>query len=220
MLVGASSLGETMNFGAEYWISRSLASLANAGTAVSELVDLHNEGTMEFGTDGVFLDTSAANNGFLQLQSSGSTKKSRVSHKKIARPGDIIISRLRPYLHQVALIPGKFLEITGLKEAYCSTEFYVLRPKIENASIIPLWLLSAPIQNILEQAAAGGHHPRFDSGLLLDLKVPDVVLQSSEMLGAKYELLAEEYLACQMQLRKMKKAVTESILEHSDRQTS
>ena len=57
------------------------------------------------------------------------------STKKQIRPGQVIISRLRPYLRQVAWIDAGLLEsMEGSVELVCSSEFYVLDSKDGRAS--------------------------------------------------------------------------------------
>lgn len=51
------------------------------------------------------------------------------SNKKILKTGDVIISRLRPYLRQVA-----YVDIDSNLQLCASTEFYVLRAR-NNESI-------------------------------------------------------------------------------------
>ncbi len=51
----------------------------------------------------------------------------RISLKRKAKSGDIIISRLRPYLKQIAYIPN------FINKAYLTTEFFVLRSKDQDS---------------------------------------------------------------------------------------
>jgi len=95
------------------------------------------------------------------------------STKKIIKPGDVIISKLRPYLRQVGFFD------TELYEAYpdntiflCSTEFYVLKSDEDISFLAPL-LLTNNIQKVLIQAQEGGHHPRFKQNVLENLCIDE-----------------------------------------------
>ena len=94
------------------------------------------------------------------------------STKKIARPGDVIVSRLRSYLREIAIVPE--LDHVPL----ISTEFIVLRRKGNGKShfLLP-YLLSEPVQTILRWSQNGSNHPRFAEDVLLDLPLPAQVLQ-------------------------------------------
>ncbi len=133
------------------------------------------------------VDTTHARCGILALDrgpvdSIGSTKK-------LAKPGDLIISRLRPYLRQVAWIDP---EAPGREEGLpllCSTEFYVLSPRVGDggntpsiAFLVP-YLLSEAVQSALAAAQEGGHHPRFDADTLLELPVPASLLDERETIS-------------------------------------
>ncbi|AVF42363.1 hypothetical protein AL486_23830 [Pandoraea apista] len=151
-----------------------------------ELVEITRAGKMRTSPGSLVLDTGHAERGLLSLRGAGtSDQKERVSHKKYVPEGAVIISRLRPYLRQVAYIPHGINELVGVTDIYCSTEFYVLSPrnKSESIAFIVPWLLSDPVQNIFEQATTGGHHPRFDEGLLTRLSVPLDIMKDRDRLN-------------------------------------
>jgi hypothetical protein len=97
------------------------------------------------------------------------------SSKKRTRAGDVVISRLRPYLRQVALI-DEGLAPDGVEIA-TSTEFFVLRSVDENsiAFLVPV-LLSARVQDALAAAQEGGHHPRFSETTLARIGIPEAAV--------------------------------------------
>ena len=106
------------------------------------------------------------------------------SAKKLARTGDVLISRLRPYLRQVALVDPALTSAT----VACSTEFYVLRSRDRRSiAFVVAFLLSAPVQERLAAAQEGGHHPRFRQEALEALVVPDAVLAARDELSAEVE---------------------------------
>jgi len=129
------------------------------------------------------------------------------STKKVMKPGDVIISRLRPYLRQVAYVDAEFVqrwqEPEGL-EIIGSTEFFVLRSKDgEDVSFLAPYLLTAPVQGVLNASQEGGHHPRFSQETLLGLPVPgelmkrrkkicDSVKQSVRFYRGSEKMIADE----------------------------
>ena len=123
-------------------------------------------------------DTNAASSHILTEESA--QQEERISAKKIGRSGDILISRLRSYLKQVAWIPE------AINSAYLTTEFIVLRSREDNKSIAYLlpFLLSKPVQTILHWSQDGSEHPRFKEGVLLSLNIPKTVLHQANRLNA------------------------------------
>ncbi|MEP6488960.1 hypothetical protein NDI43_09685 [Microcoleus vaginatus GB2-A3] len=98
------------------------------------------------------------------------------SAKKEIIPGDVIISRLRPYLRQVAFVDKEILNTQNTR-LLCSTEFFVLRAidDLPIAFLVP-FLLSKKIQDVLKASQEGGHHPRFIESALLTLPIPKKLL--------------------------------------------
>jgi len=118
----------------------------------------------------VVLDTTHAKDGVIDVPSARRADAPK-SGKKIARRGDVIVSRLRPYLRQIALVP---------EDVAVSTEFYVLSPKSAGddlAYLVP-FLLSPRVQATLAAAQEGGHHPRVPRASLFALRVPHAVVDA------------------------------------------
>lgn len=114
----------------------------------------------------VVIDTTHAKDGILDVASAQRSTEIPKSHKKRALRGDLIVSRLRPYLRQIALVTTEEIAV--------STEFYVLRPEKKDddlAWLLP-FLLSAGTQSLLAAAQEGGHHPRVPRASLFALRVP------------------------------------------------
>ena len=105
------------------------------------------------------------------------------SAKKEVIAGDVIISRLRPYLRQVAFV-DKEIPNTQNTRILCSTEFFVLRPidDLPIAFLVP-FLLSSKIQEVLKASQEGGHHPRFIESALLTLPIPKKLLSQRETIS-------------------------------------
>ena len=102
----------------------------------------------------------------------------RISAKKLASGGDVIISRLRSYLRQAAVIPR------SLAMVKLSTEFIVLRSKdADDVWWLLPFMLSEPVQTILNWSQDGNQHPRFDEDVLLRVPVPASVLDKRRQLA-------------------------------------
>lgn len=112
------------------------------------------------------------------------------SAKKLFQRQDVLISRLRPYLRQVAFADDDLTEKGSYVTLACSTEFFVLRSNsTESIAFLVLFLLSSPVQKVLAASQEGGHHPRFDEEVLLTLPIPQALLAeranySSEVIRA------------------------------------
>jgi restriction endonuclease S subunit len=95
------------------------------------------------------------------------------STKKVMKKGDVVISRLRSYLKEIAIVdtPDE-LNVVG------SSEFIVLRldNEVLNAETLLVYLRSFPVQQILKWCQSGSNHPRFMEKDLLAIKLPDKVL--------------------------------------------
>lgn len=101
------------------------------------------------------------------------------SAKKRFRPGDVVISRLRHYLRQIAVV-----RTSGEAMALGSSEFIVLRGDDEllPPEALVLFLRSRPVQTILEYSQDGSHHPRFSDEDLLTIPVPPMLLKIAPQL--------------------------------------
>jgi type I restriction enzyme S subunit len=98
------------------------------------------------------------------------------STKKRFDAGDVVISRLRSYLREIAVV-----RTSSSIQSVGSSEFIVLRPTGEglSAAAIFVYLRSLLIQTVLKWSQDGSNHPRFDEGLLLTLPVPDRLMDVS-----------------------------------------
>jgi restriction endonuclease S subunit len=128
------------------------------------------------------------------------------SAKKEVRAGDVIISRLRPYLRQVAFVDK---EIPNTK-ILCSTEFFVLRSidDLPIAFLVP-FLLSSKIQEVLKASQEGGHHPRFIESALLTLPIPKKLLLQRETISEVIKNSIHLY-------RSSEKGIADMVLESDD----
>lgn len=154
------------------------------GVVLSEIITLVNDTvTMKKSCDVICyqINTSDAMGGCLRIPS----QKERLnSNKKILKKGDVIISRLRPYLRQVAFVDTeKETDIIG-----ASTEFYVLRARNEEsiAYLVP-FLLSDPAQTVFTNSVEGSQHPRFIEEDLLQLVIPREIYDKREEISQRIE---------------------------------
>lgn len=131
------------------------------------------------------------------------------SAKKEVIAGDVIISRLRPYLRQVAFVDKEIPNAQNTR-ILCSTEFFVLR-SINNlpiAFLVP-FLLSSKIQEVLKASQEGGHHPRFIESTLLTLPIPKKLLSQREMISEVIKNSINLYRASE-------KAIADMVMESDD----
>ena len=127
----------------------------------------------------VVLDTTHARDGLLDVAGAMRDGAGSKSTKKRAVAGDLIVSRLRPYLRQIALVHPRALALAEGRPLALSTEFYVLAPRDggDLAFLVP-FLLSVALQEELASAQEGGHHPRVPRSSLFALRVPRAVLRA------------------------------------------
>jgi len=96
------------------------------------------------------------------------------STKKRIAAGDLVVSRLRSYLREIAVVlPGDGTP------AVASTEFIVLRPKKETTLTVEallIYLRSRLPQVVFQWSQDGSNHPRFDERELLNLPVPRALI--------------------------------------------
>jgi hypothetical protein len=152
-------------------------SLAQVASVIRQTV------TAATARDGSFLvlDTSHAQEGVI-ISPKKTIKSSDIgSAKKAISKNDVIISRLRPYLRQVALVDDGISGWSADVTLICSTEFFVLRSVDDHsiAFLVP-FLLSPSVQAVLAASQEGGHHPRFDEATLLTLPIPSAILENRD----------------------------------------
>lgn len=106
------------------------------------------------------------------------------STKKVIQPGDVVISRLRSYLREIALVrtPPDVRSVG-------SSEFIVLRERElskKGAHVTPealfIYLRSRPVQTILKWSQEGSQHPRFNEDALLAIPFPESIMKISSQI--------------------------------------
>jgi hypothetical protein len=179
--------GPSIVLAPERWHAEELETRAE-GVALRELVLERREIVRARDTaNALIIDTTHAKDGVLDLVAAERASRGpAASPKKRVREGDLLVSRLRPYLRQIALAHTASLESTGGQLVVCSTEFYVLRPRRpgDDISFLLPFLLGDHVQRILCAGQEGGHHPRVPRETLMSLRVPQALLDNRERVGA------------------------------------
>lgn len=157
-------------------------------------------------------DTSNSREGIIYNNKAAALIESVGSVKKVARIGDVLISRLRPYLRQIAYVDS---EIPGLADNVllaCSTEYFVLRAvgSTSIAFLVPL-LLSDGVQRVLAAAQEGGHHPRVTEETILNLPVPQSFIESREQISIRVERAIRAYRQAERELQEMIDSASSSL---------
>jgi len=159
----------------------------------------------------LILDTGNACDGFISAPREAVRAVGIGSAKKILEPGDVIISRLRPYLRQVGWVDPKLVRggQSGSPVLLGSTEFYVLRgnSSLSVAFLVP-FLLSQKIQGVLVASQEGGHHPRFPEKVLSQLVVPRPILAIRDELSTSTEDAINKARSSEVQMRDLVKRVS------------
>lgn len=171
MLAGA--LGEGCVLAPERHLGREARA---PGPTLGDLVRLSNDRVLPgaiAAEDYLVLDTTHLKDGLIDVRSAARATSPPTSPKQRLAPGDLVVSRLRPYLRQVALVHRRAIDLGGGRPLAGSTELYVLSPRRAGESLAYLlpWLLSDEVQRALADAQEGGHHPRVAKDTLLALPV-------------------------------------------------
>jgi len=154
--------------------------LAGGGVALEDLVVLRN-----------------TRDGLVDLVSARRASAPPRSAKKRVRAGDLLVSRLRPYLRQIAFVHPRAVAACGGVPLGCSTEYYVLAPRDgQRLEYLLPFLLGPEAQAFLAAGQEGGHHPRVPLETLLALRVPVGVVRSRAPASVRVDAsLAEVYRA-------------------------
>ena len=138
---------------------------SKAHNACNYYYDLIKDTLNKIENDHIVYDLTDALSKFLD---SGAQIDRIGSLKKIAQPGDFVISRLRSYLQEMAIVEER--KLTQL----FSSEFMVFRAKTNQISTHTLFALcmTDAVQTILKRGQYGTEHPRFYEFLLTGLPIP------------------------------------------------
>ncbi len=161
----------------------------------------------------LIFDTGDAHEGVISGRRQRVPMSAIGSAKKEIRQNDVIISRLRPYLRQVAFVdtdvPCRGEGVIML----CSTEFFVLRPTDHQsiAFLVP-FLLTGKVQKVLAASQEGGHHPRFSETSLLSLLIPAEILERREEISKIVESSVQSFRQSQREMAGVVE-ITETVIE-------
>lgn len=167
--------------------------VAQGSTHLLDIVHLSRETidteSAEPGRQYLVLATGNARDGIIRPTMPPSDVSAIGSTKKRIRSGQVIISRLRPYLRQVAWVDPGLSQSGGADyDIVCSTEFYVLDSKDgQSIAFLVPFLLSYRVQRVLAASQEGGHHPRFNDRTLKSLPIPAPLLEQRAHLSAQVE---------------------------------
>ncbi|MGE3935321.1 MAG: hypothetical protein AB7F67_18815 [Rhodospirillaceae bacterium] len=132
----------------------------------------------------IVLDTTHAVEGRIYFSGAPTMGAEVGSVKRPLANGNVIVSRLRTYLKQIALVDDELLQ-RFKAQVVCSTEFYILEPKEpgEDIAFLVPFLLSDSVQTAFKQSQEGGHHPRIHQSVLMDLRLPNTILRQRNELS-------------------------------------
>ncbi len=186
-----AELGEALTLAPERHLAAKMHGAV--GVTLSTLVIERNDRVAATALAGaVVFDTTHARDGILDLRAAIRAGGGATSAKKRVFPGDLMVSRLRPYLRQIAFVhPGALLlrdgaNRTGPESLVCSPEFFVFAPAEAGGSLAYLlpFLLGPHVQALLAAGQEGGHHPRVPRETLLGVRVPAQVVRSRRATAA------------------------------------
>lgn len=142
-------------------------------------------------------DLTEALSPFLDGLKEPSDRTTIASTKKAIRAGDLVVSRLRSYLKEIALVQSG-----GDVPMVASTEYIVLRPKHPGGfpvEALMIFLRSALPQVVFKWSQDGSNHPRFDEKELLRLPLPRVLIQhANDYVAAVRAVIAKRQRATQL----------------------
>jgi hypothetical protein len=132
------------------------------------------------------------------------------SVKKRLRHGDVVISRLRSYLKEIAVV-----RTNDTPPSVGSSEFIVLRPRGEglSAETLMVFLRCPLVQTVLNWSQDGSNHPRFAEEDLLAIPVPDAVLRVQKKIDAFVHEAIDAHRKAACLLDKAKKTVEDMIAD-------
>ena len=160
----------------------------NDGVLLSEIITLENDivASKKDASAWYQINTSDAMGGYLRVPSNPEQLN---SNKKVLKTGDVIISRLRPYLRQVA-----YVDTNSNSQLCASTEFYVLRARNnESIAFLVPFFLSEAAQTDFANSVEGSQHPRFKEEDILNLVIPSELFEEREKISQDISNAINQY---------------------------
>ncbi|MBA5726773.1 restriction endonuclease subunit S [Bombella mellum] len=190
-IIRSGSLSEYYVLAPERYDPRRLQKITQDSVSLEELFSIENPTLSKrniFDNEKyIVIDTGDSFEGIINNGKKEILGKDVGSSKKTVTYGDVIISRLRPYLRQIGFLDKSFFD--GKKNILVSTEYFILKSRdsdINSSWIVPFLLLSE-IQELLSRAQEGGHHPRFSKATLSEIKIPMNIVDDRKRLSFEVE---------------------------------
>lgn len=170
-------------FGSEYFmpckkrVLDALAALPHRviGDCVSSVRSIWNPKSVDASTVVRNFDVTDALEPVLDDSKGTQTADEIGSAKKQFQAGDVVVSRLRSYLREIAVV-----RTSNDIPAVGSSEFIVLRPTqggALSAEALMVFVRCPLLQTVLKWSQDGSNHPRFAAEDLLAIPVPDKLLE-------------------------------------------
>lgn len=130
------------------------------------------------------------------------------SSKKRFQAGDVVVSRLRSYLKEIAVV-----RTSGTPQSVGSSEYIVLRPTGKGLSpeTLIVYLRCPLVQTILKWSQDGSNHPRFTEEDLLAIPVPDKLLSVQKQIDGLVNKAIDARIEAARLLEQAKKTVEDLI---------
>lgn len=158
-------------------------------------------------------DLSDALSPFLDASKQPTDVELIASTKKVIQAGDLVVSRLRSYLKEIAVVlPSDNTRMVA------SSEFIVLRPRAESfpTEVLMVYLRSVLPQVVFKWSQDGSNHPRFNEKELLALPVPHMEEGTQETIKAAVLASRQAKQRATQLLDAAKRAVEIAIEESED----
>lgn len=135
------------------------------------------------------------------------------STKRRFEYNDLVVSRLRSYLREIAIVKSK-----GEPDCVGSSEFIVLRQRNQLLSpeLLLVYLRSPYVQTVLKWSQKGSNHPRFDEKDLLNIPIPDALLSVQTSVTHIIQEAIVSYREANNLLSNAKQFLTQTIFDRSE----
>lgn len=172
-----------------------------AGPRLGDLVDLPGGSINVVTGPAVILDTSDAHRGLFRWRPCEDSP-TLGSTRRTLQVGDVVISRLRPYLRQIAWVDPALVAAAPEATLIGSPEFVSFRSRDGRsvAWLVP-FLLHDAVQAALAAAQEGSHHPRVPRGFYAEIPVPESVIEAADQTAAQVERAISTIRAGEQALR-------------------
>ena len=160
--------------------------ILKSNNKVSDYFDLINTTISSIAEPSYIYDLTHSLGNF--LQDVELTQDTLGSNKKEVKENDFIISRLRSYLQEMAVIQAKN------HKQLVSTEYLVYRPKTNllSSNTLMVFALSKIVQTILKLSQYGTEHPRFYEFVFNEMPIPEVIIELNNQINF---IMIESYKA-------------------------